>query len=146
MVFIAYLVLSVLTKPFKCSVTALSVSIQVVLYTLYTWFYYGSGWSLLFNGKLVDFPDYDDPFNAHHAEQVPRALSDIATDMWAVTGAWSHEHLIPDNLNKRTATKERLCQWLGAFSYMMSRFAYPHLQMAVEHLDKIRTNYWKKRI
>ena len=50
---------------------------------------------------LVDFPDYDDPFNPRHAEQVSRALSDIVTDMCAATGARSHEHLTPDNLNKR---------------------------------------------
>ena len=76
---------------------------------------------------LVDFSDYDDPFNPSHAEQVSRALLDIVTDRCAATGARSHEHLTPDNLNKGTSTNERLCQWLGAFSYMMNRFANPHL-------------------
>ena len=86
---------------------------------------------------LADSSDYDDPFNARHAEQVQRALSDIVTDMCVATGARSHEHLTPDNFNKRTVTKERLCQWLGAFSYMMNQYANPHLQMAVERLEQI---------
>ena len=53
---------------------------------------------------LVDFPDYDDPVNPRHAEQVSRALSDIVTDICAATGARSHEHLTLDNFNKRTIT------------------------------------------
>ena len=53
------------------------------------------------------------------------------------TGARSHEHVRQDSLNKRIVRKESLCQWLGAFSYMMSRFACPHMQMAVERLEKI---------
>ena len=97
---------------------------------------------------VVDSPDYDDPFNARHAEQVQRALTDIVTDMCVATGARSHEHLTPDNLNKRTVTKERLCQWLGAFSYMMNEYANPHLQMAVERLEKVSNELLeeKKRV
>ena len=34
---------------------------------------------------LVDFPDFDDSFNPRHAEQVPKALSDIVTDTCAGT-------------------------------------------------------------
>ncbi len=64
-------------------------------------------------------------------------MSTILTDMCVVTGIRSYYDLTPDNLNKRTVTKERLCQWLGAFVHMMNRFANPHLQMAVERLDKI---------
>ena len=85
---------------------------------------------------LTDDPDYD-PFNTRHAEQVSRALSIILTDMSVATGVRTFDHLTPDNLNKRTVTKERLCQWLGAFTFMMNRFANPHLQMAVERLEKI---------
>ena len=51
---------------------------------------------------LADSPDYNDPFNARHVEQVQRALSDIVTDMCVATGARSHEHLTQDNFNKRT--------------------------------------------
>ena len=89
---------------------------------------------------LIDAPDYDDPFNARHAEQVQRAMSTLLTDMCVATGVGSFDELSkPDNLNKRNVTKERLCQWLGAFTHMMNRFANPHLQMAVERLEKMNT-------
>ena len=94
---------------------------------------------------LTDDPDYDDPFNARHAEQVSRALSIILTDMSVATGVRTFDHLTPDNLNKRTVTKERLCQWLGAFTFMMNRFANPHLQMAVERLDKINAELLEEK-
>ena len=89
---------------------------------------------------LADSPDYDDPFNARHAEQVSRALQNILTDMCVTTGVQKYEDLSDsDNLNKRTVSKEKLCQWLSAFAEMMNSFANPHLQMAVERLDKINT-------
>ena len=34
----------------------------------------------------MDSPDYDDPFNPRHAEQVSRALNDLLTDMGVVSG------------------------------------------------------------
>ena len=89
---------------------------------------------------LADSPDYDDPFNARHAEQVSRALQNILTDMCVTTGVQKYEDLSDsDNLNKRTVSKEKLCQWLSAFAEMMNSFANPHLQMAVERLEKINT-------
>ena len=88
---------------------------------------------------LADSPDYDDPFNARHAEQVSRALYNILTDMCVTTGVQKYGDLSPDSLNKRTVSKEKLCQWLSAFAEMMNDFANPHLQMAVERLDKINT-------
>ena len=48
---------------------------------------------------LTDDPDYDDPFNACHAEQVSRALSNILTDMSVATGIRKFDHLRRDNLN-----------------------------------------------
>ena len=89
--------------------------------------------------SLVDSPDYDDPFNPRHAEQVSRALNDLLTDMCVVSGVQTYKELTPSNLNKRGVTKERLCQWACAFAYMMDQFANPHLQMAVERLDKINS-------
>ena len=42
---------------------------------------------------LTDDPDYDDPFNVRHAEQVSRALSIILTDMSVATGVRTFDHL-----------------------------------------------------
>ena len=89
--------------------------------------------------SLTDYADYADPFNARHAEQVQRATSTILTEMCVSTGVGSFDHLTPDNLNKRTVTKDKLCQWLGAFVHIMDRFANPHLQMAVKCLEQIST-------
>ncbi len=88
---------------------------------------------------LTDSPDYDDPFNPRHAEQVQRALSSLLTEMCVVSGVQDFDDLIPSNLNKRNVSKEKLCQWLGAFAHMMNKFANPHLQMAVERLDEMNT-------
>ena len=88
---------------------------------------------------LVDSPDYDDPFNARHAEQVSRALTDILTDMCVTTGVKKFDDLTPVNLNKRTVTKDKLCLWHGAFAHMINGFANPHLQMAVERLENLTT-------
>ena len=35
--------------------------------------------------SLVDYPDYDDPFNPRHAEQESRAFYDLLTDMSVVS-------------------------------------------------------------
>ena len=51
----------------------------------------------------------------------------------------------PQNLNKRSVSKEKLCQWASAFAQMMNRFANPHLQMAVERLDKINAELLEEK-
>ena len=56
-----------------------------------------------------------------------------------MSGVQTYKKLTPSSLNKRSVTKERLCQWASAFAYMMDQFANPHLQMAVERLDKINS-------
>ena len=95
--------------------------------------------------SLVDYPDYDDPFNPRHAEQVSRALYDLLTDMSVVSGVKTYNDLTPQNLNKRSVSKEKLCQWASAFAQMMNRFANPHLQMAVERLDKINAELFEEK-
>ena len=95
--------------------------------------------------SLVDYPDYDDPFNPRHAEQVSRALYDLLTDMSVVSGVKTYNDLTPQNLNKRSVSKEKLCQWASAFAQMMNKFANPHLQMAVERLDKINAELLEEK-
>ena len=95
--------------------------------------------------SLVDYPDYDDPFNPRHAEQVSRALYDLLTDMSVVSGIKTYNDLTPQNLNKRSVSKEKLCLWASAFAQMMNRFANPHLQMAVERLDKINAELLEEK-
>ena len=95
--------------------------------------------------SLVDYPDYDDPFNPRHAEQVSRALYDLLTDMSVVSGIKTYNDLTPQNLNKRSVSKEKLCQWASAFAQMMNKFANPHLQMAVERLDKINAELLEEK-
>ena len=86
---------------------------------------------------LVDAPEYEDPFNPRHAEQVSRAMHMLLTDMCTASGVNTFDDLKPANINKPVVTKKRLCIWVSAFAYMMNRFANPHLQMAVERLDAI---------
>ena len=95
--------------------------------------------------SLVDYPDYDDPFNPRHAEQVSRAMNDLLTDMSVVSGVKTYNDLTPQNLNKRSVSKEKLCQWASAFAQMMNKFANPHLQMAVERLDKINAELLEEK-
>ena len=68
---------------------------------------------------LADSPDYDDPFNARHAEQVQRALS-----VGRILSQICVLRLVLDRMNilhRTNLTNERLCQWLGAFSYTMNQ-------------------------
>ena len=95
--------------------------------------------------SLVDNPDYEDPFNARHAEQVSRAMYDLLTEMCSVTKNETFDDLTPENLDKKYVSKEKMCQWLGAFVHMLNRFANPHLQMAVERLDVMNTDLLKEK-
>ena len=128
----------------KCSVTA--------LYRLYTGSIHAIYKILAMVLKdhscllaLSDDPDYDSPFNARLAEQVQRSMTEILTDMCVVAGVETFDDLKPDNLNKRNITKERLFQWLGAFAYMMNSYANPHLQMAVDRVDKLSTELLEEK-
>ncbi len=89
---------------------------------------------------LADAPDYDDPFNARHADQVTRATNSILTEMCVDTGVHNFNDLTRSNLNKRSVTKERLCEWIETLCYTLNKFASAHLQMAVERIDNIIIN------
>ena len=72
-------------------------------------------------------------FNDRHAEQLSCAIHGLLTEMCIIRGNGSFDELVPHNLNKRNVTKEKMCQWLGALTHMMNRFANPHLQMLCWH-------------
>ena len=92
---------------------------------------------------LADSPDYDDPFNARHVEQVQRALSDIDTDMCVAPGARSHEHLTPDKFNKRTTLSVARCFFIHDESISDSSFANGSRREAC-HQGLL--SFWHKKI
>ena len=55
--------------------------------------------------SLLDHPDYDDPFNPRHAEQVSRALYELLTDMSVVSGVKTYNDQTPQSLKKRSVYK-----------------------------------------
>jgi len=85
---------------------------------------------------LVDDPDYEDPFNARHADQVARATNSVLNEMCYELDVKEYGDLVLKNLNKRSVTKEKLCDWLQTLCYILNRYASPHLQMAAERVDK----------
>ncbi len=53
--------------------------------------------------------------------------------------------MVSGNLNKRSVTKETLCGWLETMCFVLNRFASPHLQMAVERIDKMNTELLQEK-
>ena len=80
---------------------------------------------------LVDDPDYGDPFNARHADQVARATNSVLNEMCYELDVKEYGDLVLKNLNKRSVFK-KLCDWLQTGYFILNRYASPHLQMAAE--------------
>ena len=89
---------------------------------------------------LADAPEYGVPFNARHADQVARATNSILTEMCTALGVSDFNDLDSSNINKRTVTRDRLCEWLATLCFTLNRFASAHLQMAVERIDELNTS------
>ena len=84
---------------------------------------------------LVDDPDYEDPFNARHSDQVARATNSVFNEMCYELDVKEYRDLVLKNLNKRSVFF-KLCDWLQTVCYILNRYAAPHLQMAAERVDK----------
>ena len=85
---------------------------------------------------MTPHPDYEDPFNARHADQIARATNSVFNEMCHKLDVKQFGDLVLKNLHKRSVSKERLCDWLQTVCSILNRYAAPHLQMAVDKVDK----------
>ena len=87
--------------------------------------------------NLVDFPDYDEPFCSKIADQFARAKTGLMNEMCLELGIKDYSDIRACNLNKRTVSKEKLCEWLECICFMLDAFAAPHMQCAVNRVEEL---------
>ena len=55
---------------------------------------------------FADDPDYEDPFNARHSDQVARATNSVFNEMCYELDVKEYRDLVLKNLNKRSVFKK----------------------------------------
>ena len=69
-------------------------------------------------------------------DQVARATNSVFNEMCHELDVKEYGEFVLKNLNKRSVSKEKLCDWLQTVCFILNGYAAAHLQMAAERVDK----------